>query len=521
VHGSSGTIAPSCRLLAVFICSEYPIAMFSGRKRSAGERESAGTWQWLAKTVQGGASALTRVFFRKPATDTCDAAECGSPKAKRRRTSLMEATPALSPLGCGFTPGRRPQAEISLPAPFRSEDLPQGTSAEEPASDAASVGIIQVRTREDFWRAQLDAIYSRRNPLKRKNIPALMEKYKGREAMLYRKVCQQYCLCPTKFYAEAKAWEGLESDGQDSRVDGQRFGWRGLIGLVPGVARFFGGSGSDTQGIVEGGRRTTLLLGASHENLDSLINGYGGLADLLAQNASSSKSASSSSSSSASAAGAAVGSLPSIPAATGSETGCADSTPGHRVDRPFTFSFSGETDRLPSISTAPTSQTGCADNTPGHRVDRPFNFSFSAGESSQSVFSKCSLDKAKEPVKWQPIWPHQLQSAEMEDNDGHSPEDRTQGVTFRKRRADPEVLAARRIVKVKRNFSPEPSHADSRCAATPQFGQDSLQRADNLKDVHLKRKAASNAMYTVQPGKAARHEFASSVATPVRANQYN
>lgn len=39
---------------------------------------------------------------------------------------------------------------------------------------------------EDFWKLQLEAIYARRNPMKVEKIPELLEKYRGREAVLYK-----------------------------------------------------------------------------------------------------------------------------------------------------------------------------------------------------------------------------------------------------------------------------------------------------------------------------------------------
>ena len=36
-----------------------------------------------------------------------------------------------------------------------------------------------------------------------------LEKYKGKEVVLYQKVCKRYDLNPRKFYANPKAWEDL------------------------------------------------------------------------------------------------------------------------------------------------------------------------------------------------------------------------------------------------------------------------------------------------------------------------
>ncbi|CAE7725153.1 unnamed protein product [Symbiodinium sp. CCMP2592] len=61
-----------------------------------------------------------------------------------------------------------------------------------------------------FWQAQLEAIYTRRNPAKLVTIPELLKKFDGQEAVLYTKVCHKYDLNPTKFHTEPDAW--LEYD---------------------------------------------------------------------------------------------------------------------------------------------------------------------------------------------------------------------------------------------------------------------------------------------------------------------
>merc|ERR1712079_315392 len=72
----------------------------------------------------------------------------------------------------------------------------------QPASQCATAPFQgKVRTREQFWLIQLEAIYLRRNPYKLYNVPVLMARYKGRELLLYRKVCAAYDLNPTRFYA--------------------------------------------------------------------------------------------------------------------------------------------------------------------------------------------------------------------------------------------------------------------------------------------------------------------------------
>eukprot|EP00435_Cladocopium_sp_Y103_P072885 s15_g41.t1 len=65
---------------------------------------------------------------------------------------------------------------------------------------------------DDFWRCQIEAVYARRNPHKLSNVQALLEKYSGREAILYAKVCKTYDLDPSKFYTDPQAWEQYETD---------------------------------------------------------------------------------------------------------------------------------------------------------------------------------------------------------------------------------------------------------------------------------------------------------------------
>eukprot|EP00434_Breviolum_minutum_P003141 symbB.v1.2.002766.t1/scaffold141.1/size300911/17 len=81
-------------------------------------------------------------------------------------------------------------------------------SANESNGSATSLNSV------DFWRCQIEAVYTRRNPHKLGNVQALLEKYSGREAILYRKVCETYQLDPSKFYTDPKAWEQYETDVQ-------------------------------------------------------------------------------------------------------------------------------------------------------------------------------------------------------------------------------------------------------------------------------------------------------------------
>jgi hypothetical protein len=136
-----------------------------------------------------------------------------------QKNEYMPASPPLSPLGCQFTPQRakvrsRSDGTIGkiacLDTAIRSTDS-GGVLLSAPRAEAAQAPIC-IRSPQEFWHAQLDAIYSRRNPLKRGTISDLLSKYKGREVLLYRKVCKTYDLCPKKFYADPKAWATLDGD---------------------------------------------------------------------------------------------------------------------------------------------------------------------------------------------------------------------------------------------------------------------------------------------------------------------
>eukprot|EP00927_Polykrikos_kofoidii_P037863 TRINITY_DN32069_c0_g1_i1.p1 TRINITY_DN32069_c0_g1~~TRINITY_DN32069_c0_g1_i1.p1 ORF type:complete len:951 (-),score=173.80 TRINITY_DN32069_c0_g1_i1:89-2848(-) len=75
--------------------------------------------------------------------------------------------------------------------------------------------VIHVETSAEFWRVQVEAVYRRRNPYKLDNVPDLLLKYEGQEALLYTKICRKYDLDPSKFYADPSAWEGENGDVKD------------------------------------------------------------------------------------------------------------------------------------------------------------------------------------------------------------------------------------------------------------------------------------------------------------------
>lgn len=76
------------------------------------------------------------------------------------------------------------------------------------------LSVLKVETSADFWLVQLESIYRHRNPYKLDRVPCLLEKYKGREAILYVKVCKTYNLDPSKFYADPQAWDDLENEDE-------------------------------------------------------------------------------------------------------------------------------------------------------------------------------------------------------------------------------------------------------------------------------------------------------------------
>lgn len=101
--------------------------------------------------------------------------------------------------------------EASCPASSSSSSATCAASAAAPA-DSAEREVVTVSSSGDFWRVQLEAIYRRRNPHKLEGVPGLLEKYKGKEVVLYAKVCKTYDLDAKRFYADPKSWEEYETD---------------------------------------------------------------------------------------------------------------------------------------------------------------------------------------------------------------------------------------------------------------------------------------------------------------------
>eukprot|EP00927_Polykrikos_kofoidii_P014841 TRINITY_DN16553_c0_g2_i1.p1 TRINITY_DN16553_c0_g2~~TRINITY_DN16553_c0_g2_i1.p1 ORF type:complete len:518 (+),score=103.25 TRINITY_DN16553_c0_g2_i1:79-1632(+) len=125
----------------------------------------------------------------------------------------------------------------------RKEGPPPRTEpqVEFPAPRAAKKRkIVEVHDTNTFWQVQVEAIYRKRNPYKLDTVPRLLAKYRGREVVLYRKVCKTYDLDPAKFYADPASWN--EEDEHNAQVNTPS--WIGRIS-----AAVFGTDGSDVLAI--------------------------------------------------------------------------------------------------------------------------------------------------------------------------------------------------------------------------------------------------------------------------------
>lgn len=129
---------------------------------------------------------------------------------------------ATSPLGSGsrskrprlFSPPRDPlggPAAASMPAAFEAYTAgASSSSAAAPAAAVQAAAAAPVSSSQDFWRVQIEAVYRRRNPYKLDRVPALLERHRGNEVTLYRKICRTYDLKADRFYADERAWDGAE-----------------------------------------------------------------------------------------------------------------------------------------------------------------------------------------------------------------------------------------------------------------------------------------------------------------------
>ncbi len=52
----------------------------------------------------------------------------------------------------------------------------------------------------EFWRAQLGVVLEDYDPGALSKLPSLLEKYEGREPLLYAKLCKKHGLDPTDYY---------------------------------------------------------------------------------------------------------------------------------------------------------------------------------------------------------------------------------------------------------------------------------------------------------------------------------
>lgn len=177
---------------------------------------------------------------QKPAVQPQLPPQSPSRVCRRRDSDLVPATPGLWPLGTQFTPVPRSRLQSVGGDPFHLGDA--GKDNANPDAPAESVDeppqTEEVRTTEDFWRVQVEAIYRKRNPYKLKSVPEFLARYKGQEVALYVKVCKTYDLDPAKFYADPAAW----GDEWDDDCDVNQSGSQGLRRLLSGFAGWGGRS---------------------------------------------------------------------------------------------------------------------------------------------------------------------------------------------------------------------------------------------------------------------------------------
>ncbi|CAE8713365.1 unnamed protein product, partial [Polarella glacialis] len=129
-------------------------------------------------------------------------------------------------------------AVASSTAPEPSAPSAAGVPEESSKEPEAETGPIKVETKEDLWRVQIEAIYRRRNHHKLGDVKGMMEKYKGKEVVLFKKVCLRYDLDPKKLYTDPKSWDDEDKDVKDEGEEEKP------AGGVAAVADLFGGSSS-------------------------------------------------------------------------------------------------------------------------------------------------------------------------------------------------------------------------------------------------------------------------------------
>ncbi|CAE8605636.1 unnamed protein product, partial [Polarella glacialis] len=129
-------------------------------------------------------------------------------------------------------------AVASSTAPEPSAPSAAGVPEESSKEPEAETGPIKVETKEDLWRVQIEAIYRRRNHHKLGDVKGMMEKYKGKEVVLFKKVCLRYDLDPKKLYTDPKSWDDEDKDVKDEGEEEKP------AGGVAAVADLFGGNSS-------------------------------------------------------------------------------------------------------------------------------------------------------------------------------------------------------------------------------------------------------------------------------------
>ncbi|CAK0810712.1 unnamed protein product, partial [Prorocentrum cordatum] len=144
---------------------------------------------------------------------TLSQGDAATPAAGNPFAGLVAAPPAAATAKAAEESASPPASAAAAatseePAAVPAEATPAG-------GEAAQTAPVKVETREDFWKVQVEAVYRKRNPYKLGEVKGLMEKYKGKEAALYAKVCKRYDLDPKKLYADPKAWESEDKDVKD------------------------------------------------------------------------------------------------------------------------------------------------------------------------------------------------------------------------------------------------------------------------------------------------------------------
>jgi len=439
------------------VCLFRPVRQPAARARANpyGEvlpfRHPATRWQRAFGFAKATASKVTSTILSLHGQPNESAAGAQEPwmaplsPARPFRSDLVAPTP-LSPLGCGFTPEPRRQVCALLPcgSPLRlgsalaivepPVELAQSGTGKENAecSEGNSLAHDARDTSQDFWRAQLDAIYCRRNPHKREQLDEFLEKYKGREVILYRKVCEKYDLCPTKFYADPKAWTGLEGETLEDCVDlggastqkavlPNGGGFAGMIeSLMNKVScrrsavsclkdQVFASCGGECEETKSGNRRTTLLLGSGRKSWSRRMPG----ADLFSADSAGSI-----------ASGVGVGEVPS-----------ARTIAGDAIASLSVHSLATNFDALAQRQLAPRPSSNSSSQ------GRPFGFKFALGS---VVFGSLTAKQAPSIVE-SPDSNLDSMEAECLGPESDAP-----------RRACPAVIAQRRFMKAKRRTQPFP-----------------------------------------------------------------